>query len=236
MVTHKHWCNFFFIAYLDVAAVSVTYKFVKMNFGSTPSKESTTINNDDDDDSLQASGCCNNDPGINWFQMVQWALFTVAGGSVVVGVSLYWTFVYEPGKKTSEFEGVNLNTHLLSAVFAVIDIWISGTPIRIYHVVYLQLYGIAYFSMTIMYYMAGGTDHSGNRAIYPPLDYGQTPEIAAVAILVTLFIFFPLVHLKFYTMSKLRDGIINILTSCKKKENGTEYEMVPLEEKRPRSG
>jgi len=80
---------------------------------------------------------------------------------------LYWSLLYRGGP----VDGINANTHLTNGLIALVDLWVSGTPVQILHFIYLQAFGVAYAVFTGIYYVAGGTNIGGQPYVYPVLDY-----------------------------------------------------------------
>ena len=155
-----------------------------------------------------ASGCCGVEgDGIGWYQKVQWLLFTVSGGATLGVVILYWALIFEGGT----IGPINANVHLTNGIIALIDIWVSGTPVRILHIVYLQIYGVSYALFTGIYYAANGTDENGERYIYKTLNYKEHPASAAATLVTVTVVGLVVLHLFFYAQYTLRCWSIRIL-------------------------
>ena len=196
-----NWSMIMWVAYLLVAAILVTVKLLQVNVfqrstfdALTPSDNSAGI--------IDASrGCCGvGTDGTNWYHKVQWLLFTIAGGAALTVTILYWSLLYNDSTK---LDGVNINVHLTTGIMAVVDIWISGTPIRIYHTIYLQLYGVAFTAFSGIYFAADGKNSDDDPYIYEQLDYESHPGKAAVTVIATI-LGLPIIHLLFYIMYVLR--------------------------------
>lgn len=136
---------------------------------------------------------------------LQWALFLVGGEYAVVISVLYWTFYTGSTNSGQNLYSLDsLHLHAINGIFAVVEIWLSGIPVRICHVVYSIAFGCAYILFTVLYYAAGGRDSVGNRYIYPFLDYGSNAG-AAISLAVSCAVFLVGgVHLLFFVQYKIR--------------------------------
>ena len=122
---------------------------------------------------------------------IQWALFLIGGEYAVVITILYWVLFtdHNCGHQQNLYSVDSLHLHMINGIFAVVELWISGIPVRLYHALYSIAFGCAYVIFTAVYYAAGGQDPEGNRFIYPFLDYGSCP-MAAVALAVSCAVLF----------------------------------------------
>ena len=66
---------------------------------------------------------------------------------------------------------INIHVHGINSVYALIDIFISATPVRLFHVYQPFIYGVVYVIFNFLYYYCGGTDSAGNPYIYRALDW-----------------------------------------------------------------
>ncbi len=115
----------------------------------------------------------------SWYQKLQWLLHTIGTGMAVCVMVLYWGLLYRGGT----VDGINANTHLTNGLLALLDIWVSGTPIRILHVVYLQLFCGVYTTLTGIYFAASNGDF-----VYDIIDYDERPVTASVSVVVIALI------------------------------------------------
>ena len=69
-----------------------------------------------------------------------------AGVEMALIVSVfYWLFI--------SVDGVDVNTHLVNAIVALIDIFVSGVPIRVYFTFMSQCYLLQLISSSLEYTM-----------------------------------------------------------------------------------
>ncbi len=142
------------------------------------------------------TGCCGRGyNGISWYHMIQWALFMIGAEFAVVITLLYWPLLYNPDFSIS---GVNFNTHGSQGIISVIELLITGVPIRFYHFYFTQIFASVYVVFTGIYYAAGGTNTMERPYIYSILDYGETPGTACGYIFGVILVFLPIVHFLFY--------------------------------------
>ena len=160
------------MAYLILAAVAVTINFIRMwacshvmYFPRRPSTEGNSQN----------AVCCNceRDPdNTNCCDKLTWFLFVIGAEGAVIIAILFWTTEYTSNGATG---GISLHLHLVNAVVALIDLWVSGVPVFLLHFIYIQLFGAIYVCFTGMYYAFS----ENKTAIYQVLDYQSSPGLAA---------------------------------------------------------
>ncbi|XP_041457450.1 protein rolling stone-like [Lytechinus variegatus] len=113
---------------------------------------------------------------------LQWFLFNIVlNGSVVITFT-FWILYYTTPTIQIFFTNMvrNINLHLLPAIFALIDLLTTSTPIRFVHVIYPIFLGLAYLTFAVIYWKAGGTNPWGLPFIYPSLDFGDDPREAII--------------------------------------------------------
>ena len=157
--------------------------------------------------SSQSSAGCSLVPLETSFKL-QWAFFLIGGEYAVVISILYWAFYTGSTNSGQNLYSLDsLHLHAINGIFAVVEIWLSGIPVRICHAVYSIAFGCAYILFTVLYYAAGGRDSVGHRFIYPFLDYGSNAG-AAVALAVSCAVFLVGgIHLLFFVQYKGRKCI-----------------------------
>jgi hypothetical protein len=177
-----NWGFLFWVAYLISAAVAVTVNFIRAwacnHVLYFPRRDSPTRqlmaerDDDDDDESDTTANCCHRTPdSTNFCDKITWCLFLVGAEAAVLIALLFWTTLYNtPGAATP----LSVHLHLVNAVVAILDLWVSGVPIFLLQFIYIQIFGVTYVSFTGMYYAFGNTS-----VIYPVLDYQANPGLAA---------------------------------------------------------
>ena len=212
-----NWSIILWVAYLLVAAVSATFKFIIVHLQQTAYSDHASTS--DRPELIEVSqGCCGiESDGTSWYQKIQWLLWTFGSGAAISVVILYWAAIYD---EDQEVDGINANTHLTNGIVALFDIWFSGTPVRILHLVYIVLFGAAFSLFSGIYFVAGGEDPFGNRYIYTVLDYSDNPGSAAGICIAATLALLPLVHFVVYVQYVLRVWCIRLIWKhcCNKSE------------------
>lgn len=168
-------------------------------------------------------GCCGAVHNtLQWYEIIHWVLFLL-GVEMAVSISiLYWSLFYDPSQPTKLLTHINVVVHMVNGIVAMCDLWISRTPVRIYHVFYLMAVGFIYVSFTGIYYAAGGgNDYNNGTYIYPQLDYGNHPATSSALSVGSALVYIPLIHLIFYCNYLLREGLLYLVYKCNMKRNYT---------------
>ena len=153
-------------------------------------------------------GCFNSQyNSIKWYHMIQWVLFTISTQAAVSVVLLYWTVLYRTGGDVSVYDG---HYHLGNGIVGIVDLCVSGLPVRLLHFYMIEIYAAGYMSFTGIYYGAGGTGYNGTSYIYPPLNYAENPGYA-VGLFVGVLIVLPFLHLLFYALYVARFWLVYLL-------------------------
>ena len=155
-------------------------------------------------------GCCGvHEDSTLWYQKVQWLLFTIGNGSAIAVTILYWSLIYRP--RDGGPNHINLVIHAINGIVGLLDIWVSGIPVRILHFIYLFIFCCTYGVFTGIYFAAGGINHLGMNFIYPVLNYEDAPGTAAAYLLGTALVFIPLLHLFIWGVYLLREGLLYLI-------------------------
>ena len=193
------WCG-----YLVVSALSATIKVIEVYCckekgtripRNSPGCSMVLVEGD------RPVGCCDRqNDATSWYQKIQWIMFYCGTEMAIAVTILYWTVIYQGG----EVSGVDANTHLVNGIFALVDIAISGVPVRIFHAIYPLMITGTYSVFTGIYYAANGTNVQGERYIYGVLDYDESPGTAAGWILGTVLVLLPLLHMAAFGLYSAR--------------------------------
>ena len=93
----------------------------------------------------------------------------------------------------------------------LIDMFVSGLPVRLLHVFHPIIFFAVYFLFTIVYWQAGGTSHTGKAYLYGVINYPSNPGGAAGGIVLLVFLGVPAFFLAAYVLYKLR---LLLFTKC----------------------
>lgn len=149
----------------------------------------------------------------------QWVFFLIGGEYAVIITVLYWVLFtdHDCGHEQNLYSVDSLHLHMINGIFAVVELWISEIPVRLYHAVYSIAFGCVYVLFTAAYYAAGGKDPQGNRFIYPFLDYESRPMAAVCLAVSCAVLFVGAVHFIFFLQYIVRKHITNWI-QCPKRQ------------------
>ena len=120
---------------------------------------------------------------------------------------LYWTLLYN---SDTNIDDNNLVVHLFNGLVAYIDLWVTGVPVRLYHVYMVAIFGGVYSVFTGIHHAALVIPNI-TYSIYPPIDYSNRPGSAAVYAVMVPLVCIPLVHLFFYISHLGREAITYVI-------------------------
>lgn len=109
---------------------------------------------------------------VQWLcQMVHWVSFYLGVNMALFVTPLFWVVVYGISRDITNLTPGIYNFHGVNALFALIDIFVTGVPMKILHVVYPIIFGTCYAVFSVIYYHAHGTDGMGHRYVYSALNW-----------------------------------------------------------------
>ena len=108
---------------------------------------------------------------------------------------------------------VIFHKHGTNAIYVVVDIFITATPLRLLHFFHGLLFGAAYIIFSVIYTMAGGTNNLNKPYIYGIIDWKSKPQVAVAYAVSCVFVGVPMIWLILYGLYRLR---IMIYESCSK--------------------
>ena len=208
-----NWCYLMWNAYLIVSAVSATVKVALVylhpsHAGNTATSTSLLKSPIPHIDIDVPVGCCGREgDASSWYQKIQWVLFSIGVNMAIAASILYWALLYTGGF----VDPVDIHTHLVNAVIALIDVVFSGVPVRILHFVYPVLFAITYSVFSGIYFAAGGTNSGGRPYIYSSIDYGNRPGSAAGLVLAVVLVVIPVVNLLLFGLYSARFWLTHCL-------------------------
>lgn len=214
-----NWSYLAWNCYLIISALSVTYTMSMIycfkKAYNTPLFHTPKPYIDID----RPVGCCSRGSDeTSWYHKVQWLSFYLGAESAVLVSILYWALLYSGGR----VDGVNANTHLVNAIFALIDVFFSGIPVRVLHFIYPAIIGSTYAVFSGIYFAADGTNVQGDPFIYPVIDYESKPGSAIGWVMAVIVFFIPLVNLLFYGLYTVRFWLTYCLWARKEPEETNE--------------
>lgn len=203
------------VAHLLFAAASVTFRFFQVHVVCRQRFEIDLSLIDNEPPKFEKpKGCCGaKTDHTTWYQKIQWFLFNIGTEMAFCVLLLYWSLLYRGGP----VDGINANTHLTNGLIALVDLWVSGTPVQILHFIYLQVFGVVYAVFTGIYYVAGGTNIGGQPYIYPVLDYENGTALAVGIEVGVVVVLLPAIHLFWFVQYAARYWLVwFIYRKCRK--------------------
>ena len=92
--------------------------------------------------------------------------------------TVYFSFFVISGELTA----VDLETHALNVVYIVLNISVTGMPIRLLHFWYSIVYGVVYGVFTLVYHLAGGTNALEKPYVYSVIDWREPGTAAGYSV------------------------------------------------------
>lgn len=129
---------------------------------------------------------------------LNWFLFSVATPAAVVVTTVFFTSIF-PRLHQDYLNAENANLHVMNTVLVILEFTVSAFPVRMLHMVYVWLYGLAYLIFSTIYW---AVDHS--NVMYPGVLDWNVPITTAVVILVLFVIGIPLVQFILFNIYQLR--------------------------------
>ena len=201
-----NWAFMTFNLYLLVAALSVSTTFIAACRKEVPEEDREELVVA----TTPPQSCGRSDNKASWYQMIQWLLFILGNEMSFLVFVYYWLLVYNGGDAV---DAGSVNTHLLNGIFALIDLWVCGVPLKPLHAIYPMIYGAAYIVFTGVYH--GIT----SKKIYDSLDYKEKPLTALLGMTAVIFAI-PFVHVVvFYCQYKVKQDFLKCVK--KKKRRGS---------------
>lgn len=218
-----HWGFIAWNSYLVISTITVTAAALCPLGGGATKNDRQDSKKSDNEQSVP--GCCKT---LETSLKLQWALFLIGCEYAVVISILYWAFYSGSSSEQNLYSLDSLNLHAINGIAAVVELWLSGIPVRACHAIYSIAFGSVYVLFTVLYYAADGRDSQGHRFIYPFLDYGSNAA-AAVALAVSCAVFLVGgIHFIFFLQYKGRKCITEIIQAryyTKSKSPATLYEL-----------
>ncbi|XP_035677658.1 protein rolling stone-like [Branchiostoma floridae] len=154
------------------------------------------VGDDENEETIQDSS------GLHWYHKAHWILHNTSITAAFFVTTLYWTLDRGTVSVSSIFE------HVVNSIIALLDLSVSGTPVRILNAIYPVAYAAAYAVFYVVYWAAGGKGRDGATALYAVMDFGKDPGMAAVFLVVFVFVASPVFHLLAYGLYRLRELVV----------------------------
>ena len=122
--------------------------------------------------------------------------------------------------------------HGTNAIYVLIDIFITATPLVLLHFLHSVFYAALYILVSVIYTLAGGTNYANKPYIYSVLDWNSNPGVAAAYSVPLVIVGVPMIWLILYGLYRLR--VLMAVKCCTKsnvlqeKSFDAEQRMTPL--------
>ena len=185
--------------YLVVSAVTVTIALWPASTSTNSRVKPNDFQQDSNCANSNSRDTCKKVTGstclaLPWYYKLQWVSFLIGGEYAIAITVLYWSMFYDPNSEHNYYSLDSLNLYLINGIAALIDLWLSGMPVSIYHAFYSISFGFVYILFTAVYYITDGTDPDGNRFIYQILDYSMHPGAALGLAVLLAVLFIGIIH------------------------------------------
>ncbi|XP_074646605.1 protein rolling stone-like [Tubulanus polymorphus] len=114
-----------------------------------------------------------------------WLFNTIAWNISIVVSICFWVFIITMDTSWYFQTTGSEIKHSLGAILVIIDLFISGDPVRLLHFVYPISLGLFYIGFNALYFALRGEGPKGNHLLYKVLDWTR-PGVVVVTIILTL--------------------------------------------------
>ncbi|XP_001637456.2 protein rolling stone isoform X1 [Nematostella vectensis] len=145
-----------------------------------------------------------NEPNmLSWQHEVLWVLHTISIDSSLVLVVAYFSMWYDPDVNT--VSGLlDIPHHAFPFILLVVDVFVSGIPVRILHVIYGNVFGAAYVVFCLVYIITEVPDMRSDPRTYPSLMFSDRPVIYTAWLSIFILGGFFVSQCLFYLFYKIR--------------------------------
>ena len=145
---------------------------------------------------------------MTWYLKVTWVLHNLTAASSFAITVLYWGLIYNDGVASILLSEDHLHLvhalHTIISVYVVLDLLVSATPVRVYHVFHTMIFAAVYAVFTVVYDVFDGTNPLDLPYIYEVLDWSEDTGGAALYTVLTTFVGLPVLWLVVYAVYTFR--------------------------------
>ncbi|XP_055903214.1 protein rolling stone-like [Eupeodes corollae] len=147
---------------------------------------------------------------IKIFWIIHWSALVL---SCVITL-MFWTLLL-PLEPSLGGDPYNILQHAANSIVMIMDHFVVAFPSRILHFIYPLAIGMVYLLFSLIYYFAGGTGPGGVSFIYPILDWGESPLMACLSVIVAVICSFIFAFILFW-LYKLRVYLYKTFANAQK--------------------
>lgn len=162
---------------------------------------SYTASNQTVDVSVDYAGLTNETPHrtTTWYMKLSWALFNICVMMAPVVTLVYFVLLY-PYIANGPISATDLNVHGINSVIIIIELFFSGYPVRLLHLVYPLAYGGCYIIFSLIYW----SFDRQNNVLYPMVLDWNHPESTAIVLSIVILVATPIMQLILFCLYRLR--------------------------------
>lgn len=138
---------------------------------------------------------------ITWHMKMTWIFANVIYVSAMLVTLLFYIAVYN--EYSNDF--MNFNSHLINSVLILIDSFVVARPVRILHVFYPLLYGLAYLVFSIIYW----SQDKKNNVLYENIIDFNRPWQTVWIVLGIALVLVPVFHMLHFGIYRLKLYLYN---------------------------
>ncbi|ELU12500.1 hypothetical protein CAPTEDRAFT_214827 [Capitella teleta] len=116
-----------------------------------------------------------------WYTKMQWVFYNIGSDAALNVTVIFYAYFVSPGDYVHP---VDFHTHGINGGMVIVDLFITGHPVRPLHVFHSLLMTVIYLIFSVIYTMAGGTNGVSKNYIYVYFDWKEDPGMATVHALV----------------------------------------------------
>ena len=190
-------------AYLLLALINTATNFLLVYV--YPKKKTVKLSPEENGEGTKTGCCRSSEDRTTLGDKATWCLFLLGTQSALFTVLLFWVLADDASEDDKNISAaVNTHIHGLNGLVALLEVWLTGIPIKLLHFIYVLLFAGAYGAFTGVHYAVNATGPTGERYIYPMiLDYGSEPGLAVGTLVISAVVCL-LVHFFFYVQYLLR--------------------------------
>ncbi|XP_013393890.1 protein rolling stone [Lingula anatina] len=147
-------------------------------------------------------------PAMTWYLKMAWVIYNISSNAAIVVTALFWGLIFPAYLATgTELHYIDVGTHGGNTLYVLIDIFITATPVRIYHFLHPFLFGATFLVFSAIYDVTNGTNALDKEYIYSVLDWTSNAGSAAMYAVLVALVAIPLVQCVLYGLYRLRTAL-----------------------------
>ena len=139
-----------------------------------------------------------------WDLKIEWCLFAIISNFVFIITLIYFGILYPRLVATRGYhvQAVDVHIHGVNSIVIVIEMFLAAYPVRLLHIIYPILYGLAYVIFSLLYFATDPVNHIVYRNVldwrYPGQTIGVILGLALIVIPIFQLMLFGLYRLRLW--------------------------------------